>query len=86
MITVLLKDETEDARNAAIFGGTTPLGADLDDAVVDELEMRAALERFATALAKQYQTAKFRDAKDTRIVGVRLHSLEFSFVTKRVKS
>lgn len=56
------------------FGGT--IGgreAELTDALVDELDMRAALTRFANALLQQYPAK--------RITAVKIESITFNFET-----
>lgn len=61
------------------FGGTTQLQAELDDSTVDGLKMRAALERCGHQLAAQYD----KTGVGSVIVGVELHSINFSFITAK---
>ena len=60
------------------FGGTFPPSeAALDDDIVDGLKIRKALERFGQTLVAQYD----KTGRGSRIIGVNLHSISFSFIT-----
>lgn len=59
------------------FGGTTSLEAELDDETIDGLKMRKALERFGRALVAQYDST----VAGSRIIGVNLQNISFSFIT-----
>lgn len=60
------------------FSGSTPFEAALDDAIIDKLKMREALESFGRALIPQF--AKRRNSDGKTVVGVNLTTISFSLV------
>ena len=70
----------------ATFGGTTPKGAELDEAVLDGFNLRAPLEALARALIEQNAGRVERrarasaEARGMRVVGVHLCDVTFTYI------
>lgn len=63
------------------FGATFPAQeAHLDDDLIAALSMKKALERFGLKLLAQYENSTIRSGG--KIVGVELHSINFTFLTQ----
>ena len=67
------------AENPKRFGGTTPLVAQLDDAVIDAHGLRAPLESFGRDLAEQMVT-RYTQPASGAVIGVELRLIEFSLI------
>ena len=74
-----------EAEPDGTFGRSFPLEAELSELTITELRLHAALERFGRQLAAQYRPGKTVPS-GRRIIGVELHSINFSLVTAPEKS